>query len=125
MIVRPYQPDDLPLLREMHSGHKFSFPLNIEDYLIVVDDLGRPILAAGAKLVPEITLLCAAAPHPLVKLRGISLLHQALRDKLGGKFTEAHAFLEPDSEKAFSRHLQRIFHWRETWKCLTVKIGDR
>ena len=124
-MVRPYQSSDEESLRAMHAGHEFSFPANIADYLVVVDDLGRPILAAGERLVPEITLLCAPEPHPLVKLRGISLLHQGLRNKLAGKFTEAHAFLEPGSERAFGRHLQRLFRWRETWKCFTVDIGGR
>lgn len=127
MIVRPYQCEDLSLLREIHDGHEFKFPENIGEYLVVLDDLGCPIMAAGTKLVPEVTLLCPlrGSVHPLVKLRGISLLHGALENKLAGKFTEAHAFLEPDSEKAFGRHLQRLFHWRETWKCFTVEIGGR
>ena len=125
MIVRPYQPSDEEALRAMHEGHRFLFPENLTEYLVVVDDLGNPVMAAGERLVPEITLLCAKEPHPLVKLRGISLLHGALRNKLAGKFTEAHAFLEPSSEKAFGRHLQRLFHWRETWKCFSVEIGGR
>lgn len=127
MKVRPYQPSDESILREIHGDHDFPFPVNLEEYMVVVDDLGCPIMAAGAKLVPEITLLCDAegSVHPLVKLKGISLLHEALSNKLAGKFTEAHAFLEPSSEKAFGRHLQRLFHWQETWKCFRVEIGGR
>lgn len=124
MTVRPYQPSDEAILRELHRGHEFQFPENLTDYLVVVDDFNCPIMAAGAKLVPEITLLCSrnGSTHPLVKLRGIALLHEGLRNKLGANHTEAFAFAET---KAFGRHLQRLFHWRETWKCFRVEIGGR
>jgi len=127
MTVRPFQPSDEAILREIHARHDFPFPEHIQDFSVVVDDLGCPIMAAGYKLVPEVTLLCAqgGAVHPLVKMQAISLLHEKLRNKLGANYTEAHAFLEPNSEKAFGRHLQRLFNWRETWKCFVVEIGGR
>ena len=125
MRIRAYEPSDESILRAMHLGHTFPFPENLSEYLVVVDDLDHPIMAAGAKLVPEITLLCAAAPHPIVKMNAISLLHEGLRNKLSPNHTEAHAFLEPTSARAFGRHLQRLFNWRETWKCFVVEIGRR
>jgi len=123
MRVRPFEPKDEFYLRAMHLGHTFPLPTNLSEYSVVVDDLDQPIAAAGYKLVPEITLLCATNPHPVVKMNAISLLHQALRDKLGANHTEAFAFVEPCYERAFGRHLQRLFNWRETWKCFRVGIG--
>jgi len=125
MKIREYQPKDEAALREIHAhrAHGDKFPSNIADFLVAVDDQDRPLMAAGAKLVPEITLICACQPHPLVKLKGIALLHEALRDKVAeGNHTEAHAFLAPQVERSFGRHLVKHFGWRETWKAFAIRI---
>lgn len=125
MNIRAFSPKDEPALREIHSRRGFgdAFPANIADFLVAVDDQDQPLMAAGAKLIPEITLICTCQPHPLVKLRGIALLHEALRDKLSaGNHTEAHAFLAPQIERAFGRHLVKHFGWRATWKSFAIRI---
>jgi hypothetical protein len=127
VIIREFHPEDEGTLRELHErgGYGFRFPENIKDYSVVVDAFGRPFMAAGLKPVSEVTLICAPGPHPLVTFRGISLLHEGLRDKLSaGNHNEALTFLSPRIEKAFGRHLVRHFGWNETWKCFAIRIGD-
>jgi hypothetical protein len=125
--VRDYKFGDLAILREIydHAGYDFKFPENLADFLVVVDDDDVPMMAAGHRLVPEITLLCApgGATHPLVKLKGIALLHESLRDKLVRKgYSEAIASVPPELERSYGRHLQRHFQWQESWK--TYRIRD-
>jgi hypothetical protein len=125
MKIRPYQPKDEAALRSIHAGRAFgdAFPSNIADFLVAVDDEDRPLMAAGAKLVPEITMICACQQHPLVKLKGIALLHEALRDKVAeGNHTEAFAFVSPSVARTFGRHLVRHFGWRESWKAFAIRI---
>lgn len=127
MIVRPFKMEDWPVLKDIydHSGYDFPFPDNLEDYFVVVDDTDTPIMGAGAKLVPEVTLLCApfGATHPLVKVKGIALLHDVLRDTLMAKgHKEAICSVPPKLEANYGRHLQRHFHWKESWK--TFRIRD-
>jgi hypothetical protein len=127
MIVRPYKPEDDAVLREIHTRAAYgdSFPSNIEDFLVVTDDLGCPIMAAGEKMIPEITLVCAphGTTHPLVKLKGIALLHQGLRERLSARgFTEAIASVPPQLERNYARHLQRHFRWMESWKAFRIQI---
>jgi hypothetical protein len=126
MKVRPFEPDDEPILREIHdrSGYDFPFPENLKDYFVVIDDAGCPIMAAGSKLVPEVTLLCApgGSTHPLVKLKAISLIHEKLRDSLKSQgHTQAFCFVPPELG-SYRRHLQRHFNWKPTWQGFA--IGD-
>jgi hypothetical protein len=125
--VRPYRPEDEPILREIYerAGYGQAFPENLAEYFIVTDDAGCPIMAAGYTLVPEITLICApgGSTHPLVKLKGITLLHESVRDTLAAKgFKEAFASIPPQLERSYGRHLQRHFKWLESWK--TFRIRD-
>lgn len=109
MNVRPFQPEDEPFLRKLDKHE--DFPSNIGEFLVVVDDCGMIQAAAGARLVPEIILMCGEERHPLVRLKEMALLHQALMDKLSaGNHTEAHAILPPQM-KAFGRHLVKHFGW--------------
>ncbi len=52
MNVRPFLPADEALLREIHerAGYGDLFPANISEYLVAIDDLGNPFMAAGARL---------------------------------------------------------------------------
>jgi hypothetical protein len=127
MNVRPYQPEDEPILREIweRAAYGDEFPDNLSDYFVVTDDGGCPIMAAGAKLIPEMTLICApgGSTHALVKVRGLCLLHDQLRDTLAAKgYTEAIASVPPQLERSYGRHLQRHFRWLLSWT--TYRIRD-
>jgi len=128
MIVRNIQPADVPVLQAMHevAGYEFEFPdpAQMEEYL-VVEHAGIPIMAAAAKLVPEILLVCAPdkATHALVKFKGLQLLHEELRARLMNKgHAEAIASVPPELERNYGRHLQRHFHWLLSWT--TYRIRD-
>ena len=130
MILRQFRPEDEPELREIHQrfGYKWPFPENISSYQVVCDDSGRILMAAGYRMVPEVTLLCDPdeTVHPLVKFKGISILHDAIRAKLtsSGQPCEAIAFIAPEL-KRFLRHLQRHWTaWRQEWPCLRYKEGE-
>ena len=127
MNVRPFHPDDLSILREIYDRAEYGYPFpdDLSEYWVVADDTGCPIMAAGAKMVPELTLICApgGSTHALVKFKGISLLHEKLRDILVSKgYTEAIASVPPQLERSYGRHLQRHFHWLLSWT--TYRIRD-
>lgn len=130
MNVRKCVPSDEPILREIHSqsGYDFPFPENLEDYFVATDDAGCPIMAAGYRLVPEVTLICApkGSTHALVKLQGIRLLHEKLDGILSIKgFRQAFGFLDPLPERSFGRHLRRHFRWSKAWTAYAIEIGGR
>jgi len=125
MKVRKYTPKDRKALKAIHkrAGYGFTFPKNLKSYYVVEDGTGEVIMAAGAALIPEITLICAPGgdTHPLLKLKGIALLHEELRGTLTRKgFHEAIASVPP-SLVAYQRHLQRHFGWRESWKAFRIR----
>lgn len=126
MNVRPFKIEDFAVLKEIYdrADYGFPFPDNLEDYWVVTDDAGCPIMAAGARLIPEVTLLCAphGSTHALVKLKGISLLHEQLRDTLMAKGHKEAIASVPPHLVAYQRHLQRHFAWKESWP--TFRIGD-
>lgn len=130
MTIRPYQPGDEPILRDIYArfGYKWDFPDDLSSYQVLCDDTGKILMAAGWRLVPEIGLLCDPdkAVHPLVKLKGIAMLHEKLRGIIRASgHKDAIAFVAPEL-KRFSRHLQRQFGWLAEWPALRifVKEGD-
>ena len=128
MNVRPFEASDEPILREIYerSGYSFAFPEDLSSYCVVTDDAGCPIMAAGYRLVPEITLISApkGSTHPLVKLRALGMLHEKLGDILRSKgFRQAFGFLDPLPERAFGRNLRRHFQWAKAWTAYAIEIG--
>jgi hypothetical protein len=126
MIVRPYRPSDRRALKAIHerAEYGFPFPKSLRNYMVVCDDSGEPLMAAGYKITPEVLILCAPGgnSHPLVKLKAMALLHESLRGKLVKKgFHEANAFLAPKAEKSYGRHLRRHFGWQESWTAYTIR----
>jgi hypothetical protein len=125
--VRDFQPTDEPFLRDIHERVRKKLGLtDPEDFPYPkIDFVIDGLMGGGYRLVPETTLLLDpdSTAHPLVKLKGIALLHQALRDKLTScGHTEAIASVPPGFE-AYRRHLQRHFGWKESWP--TFRISDR
>ena len=134
MRTRSVREDDLPTLKEIYdtAGYKFDWPdLLSDEFLsveVVVDERDRPLMAAAAKKSVELFLICAPGGnlHPAMKMKAIWLLHLALRDALTLLgFYEATAFLPPELEKNYGRHLQRKFSWLPTWKAFCIKDWKR
>ena|SRR5271156_5675780 len=129
MIVRPYRSSDELALREIYEStdfHQLPFPdLSSQLATSVLDDgEGNPLMCGYMRLVPEGTLICAPGGkmHPLVKLRGIRMVHENLRDVLVGMgYSEAIASVPPQLH-GYRRHLQRHLNWQESWP--TYRILD-
>ena len=128
MIVRPYQPGDEEKLHEIYEStdfHQLPFPdLSKQLVTSVLTDETGPVMCAYMRLVPEGTLICGTnwAVHPLVKLRGIKMLHENLRDVVVGMgYSEAIASVPPQLH-GYRRHLQRHLNWQESWP--TYRILD-
>jgi hypothetical protein len=119
---------DIPAIREIYDAAGYDFPSFdsplIEAVDVVVDDSDVPFMAAAAKRGIEVILFCApkGATHPQVKLEGIRLLHESMRDKIVPKgYDEAYSFLPPEIVKSHGRHLQRIFGWVPCWKAYLIR----
>lgn len=130
MNVRRLMAEDLPILRDMYDRtgfHQKPFPDmdDVEEVRVVEDESG-PMIAAYARLVPEVTLISVpnGITHPLVKFQGIALLHNELREALSGKgFREAIASTPPFLKCNWARHLQRHFGWQESWPTYRIEYG--
>jgi hypothetical protein len=111
------------------AGYEFKFPdiasPLIETAIAVVDELDRPIAAVVAKRAPEVIMAMRKSDHPLVKLRALTLIHEALRKELTALgYSEANCFLPPELERNYGRHLQRIFGWQAAWKAFTLRDSN-
>jgi hypothetical protein len=121
MILRSFQPEDEKTLREIHArfGYRWPFPDDLGGYQVLTDDSGRILMAAGWKLIPEVTMLCDPdkSLHPLVKVKGISMLHDSLHGIITASgHREAICEVAPELERTFGRHLQRHWNWNKGWK---------
>jgi hypothetical protein len=129
MMVRPFQESDTFRLRVIYTStdfHQLPFP-DLGRQLVasvLTDEEDEPLMGAYVRLVPEATLICAPGGtlHPLVKLQGIKMLHENLRDVLVGMgYSEAIASVPPQLH-GYRRHLQRHLNWQESWP--TYRILD-
>lgn len=125
MILRAYRPSDRKELERIHAANDYGFPMpkNMRSYFVIADENDVPVMAAGYVLKPEVTIICpqGGKVHPMMKLKGIALLHEALRAVLvGNGFKRAFSFLAPKAERAFGRHLRRHFGWKETWTAYAI-----
>jgi hypothetical protein len=132
VIVRDLKDADISVLREIYDRAKYEFPwpeLRKQDEVTVIaDDYDVPVMAACAKLVPEVTLICAPGgnTHALVKLHAIAMLHQSMREKLmANGHTEAFAFVPPELERNYARHLQEKFGWQKAWTAYVIRDMGR
>jgi len=129
MKTRAANSEDREMMRQFYaqSGLEFEMPdlssPMIEAAELVVDERGEIIMAAVAQRTLEIYLLSPAGQlHPMVKMEGIRLLHEAIRDTIASKgYKEGFAFIPPSIEKAYGRHLRKWFGWEATWKCYRIQ----
>jgi hypothetical protein len=132
--IRPATAEDQAILDEIHaqSGMDFKFaqiasPLS-ECAFVVEDDSGQPLGVSVAKRTPEIFLALRKEPHALVKVKALKLIHDAMNAKLSSiGYSEAFAFLPPELERGYGRHLVQIFGWKRCWAaylCHSKAIGE-
>jgi hypothetical protein len=126
MIVRALEPRDLPILEAIYNEQDLRFSSGFPDFLrlesafVVVDSEDRPIMACGAKLIPELIMICDQRPHMAVRLEGIGLLHKRVRNVLNRQgFTETVSFVCPRFP-TFARTMERRFGWVKTWTAYKV-----
>lgn len=129
MKVRPMEQRDLSAIAEIHAQAGYAFPLPdfvsplMETAQVITDDDGKVLMGAAAKRVPELFLFCApgGALHPFVKIEAIKMLHEAVRNDLAPKgFIEGFAFIPPEIERAYGRHLRRSFGWEQAWSAYRI-----
>jgi hypothetical protein len=128
MKVRAIEERDISALKSIHEARGWNFPFpdvnSSEAAQVVVDDEDRPIMAATAKRIAEVVLICPENGniHPLVKMEAIKMLHESIRDILVPKgITEVNAFLPPEIEKSHGRHLVKWFGWAKNWPSFTIR----
>jgi len=130
MLVRPYTGADLDSLRAMHAAQGFAYDLpDVDDPLFlvraVVEDRGRPRMAALLRLTAEAYLL--ADPHdgtPRERWRWLQALHETTRHAAAARgLADVQAFLPPRVARAFGRRLEEKLGWRrDPWTCYTRRL---
>jgi hypothetical protein len=129
MIVREYSESDADALRTMHAAQGFAYELpDPADPLFlvraVVEDEGRPRMAALLRLTAEAYLL--ADPHdgsPRQRWRWLLALHDATRQAASARgLRDVQAFLPPRVALSFGRRLTRLGWRRDPWSCYTRQL---
>lgn len=130
MRVRALEERDMPEIQAIHDAAGYQFPLPdfasplIEASDVIVDDSDTPIIGAMAKRGVELYLFCAPGGnlHPAVKIEGVRMLHESLRDRIVAKgYIEGYACLPPEIDRSWGRHLQRLFGWQRAWPSYRVE----
>lgn len=120
---------DIPAIEAIHALAGYKFPLPdlrsdmIECVEVVVDDFDVPVMAAAAKRGIELYLFCppGGPVHPQVKMEGVRMLHESVRDIIVRKgFSEGYACVPPEIERSWGRKLRRIFGWERAWASYRV-----
>jgi hypothetical protein len=129
MHVRAYTDADLEALRAWHAaqGFGYAFP-DLSDPLFlvrtVVEDEGRPRMAALLRLTAEAYLL--ADPRegpPRQRWRWLLALHEAVRQEAASRgLADVQAFLPPRVARAFGRRLGSLGWRRDPWACYTRQL---
>ena len=125
MITRQMNAVDweaIPKFREQYAfDWKFpEYSNRVASACVVEDDSGGLIALCAAELVPSVTLAMNQNLHPTVRLRAGIMIHEYLKGTLP-TYPELHCEVPPELEKAYGRHLQRIFGWQEMWKGYKLK----
>src|SRR5712672_1220200 len=102
MLVRPYTDADFNSLRAMHAAQGFGYPLpDPSDALFlvrtVVEDEGRPRMAAFLRLTAETYLLADPSDGaPRQRWQWLLALHEATRQAAAAQgLSDVQAFLPP------------------------------
>jgi hypothetical protein len=127
MLVRPYTDADLAAVRAMHAAQGFDYELPDPAsplFLVraVVEDGGRPCMAALLRLTAEAYLLAdpSAGGGPRQRWQWLLALHDATRQAAAAHgLADVQAFLPPRVARAFGRRLEKIGWRRDPWTCYT------
>ncbi len=126
MTIRPFQPSDIPSLRQMyeHSGYPYTFPdlrgPLMECVLVAVADNDVPIAAIAAERIVQAYLLMDLDLHPATKMRIIRSFHAQLAIELRKRnYGCLEAFLPPAIAESFGRRLMKSFGWIQSWPCFS------
>jgi hypothetical protein len=126
MLVRSYTDDDLEALRSMHAAQGFGYPLpDPSDPLFlvrtVVEDEGRPRMAALLRLTAETYLLADPSDGaPRQRWRWLLALHEATRQAAAAHgLADVQAFVPPAVARPFGRRLEKLGWRRDPWHCYT------
>lgn len=120
---------DIPVIEAIHAQAGYKFPLPdltsamIEGAEVIVDESDTPLLAAIAKRGVELYLFCPSGGplHPAVKMDGVRMLHENLRDTIIAKgYTEGYACVPPEIEKSWGRKLMKVFGWDRAWSSYRI-----
>jgi hypothetical protein len=129
MIVREYTDADLEALSAMHAAQGFAYELPDPAHPLcllraVVEDEGRPRMAALLRLTAEAYLL--ADPRdgsPRQRWQWLLALHDAVRQAAAARgLDDAQAFLPPRVARAFGRRLRQLGWQRDPWACYTKQL---
>jgi hypothetical protein len=129
MIVRAYTSADLDAVRAMHAAQGFGYPLpDLADPLFlvraVVEDEGRPRMAALLRLTAEAYLL--ADPRdgsPRQRWQWLLALHEATRHAAAARgLADVQAFLPQRVARAFGRRLESLGWHCDPWTCYTRQL---
>ena len=126
MNVRAYTDADLDALRAMHAaqGFAYAFP-DLADPLFlvrqVVEDAGRPRMAALLRLTAEAYLLADPAEGaPRERWQWLASLHESTRRAAAAHgLRDVQAFVPPPIVRAFGRRLASLGWRRDPWTCYT------
>ena len=129
MIVREYTDADHDAVRAMHAAQGFAYELPDPAHPLflvraVVEDEGRPRMAALVRLTSEAYLL--ADPRdgsPRQRWQWLLALHEAVRQAAVARgLDDVQAFLPPRVARAFGRRLARLGWRHDPWHCYTKRL---
>jgi hypothetical protein len=129
MQVRAYTGADFEAVCAMHAaqGFGYAFPdLGDPLFLVrsVVEDDGRPRMAAFVRLTAEAYLL--ADPRegsPRQRWSWLLALHEAVQHEVAARgLADVQAFLPPRVARAFGRRLAALGWRRDPWTCYTRQL---
>lgn len=136
MHCREIEKKDLQELQLLHkeSGLEYQFPDIMGGEFLskraIVDDSGRPLFAAAARVTVEVYGWCRPGDWESAGMKILLLqqLHREMAEELRSKgITDVHAWVHP-KVKGFLRHLLKRFGWvlssgpKQEWIGITRNI---
>jgi hypothetical protein len=125
-MLRPFRPEDLPQLREIHAraGYQFELPETFES-AYVMEDGGRVVALAGAEVCAHVFMVIDptwGSPHQRMEL--IESFHWPVSaDLLKRGIQYAFIWCEPRF-KSFARRMRSLGWVDRVWPCLSISQAE-